>query len=756
MALLGVGVDEESFDLVRDLIKGRHPAALLDSNQPVSLGLRLERVAAESLDANCADNPAAASEQGITLFTSGSTGRPKGVVYSWDLIDWLIEDSVAQLAGGDRAARTVAFTSPAFSAGFLRVLVSMAGPSVEVISPKEYSASAILEQVRQKNIDQISLVPALIDHLFDECVKSGFRLERVHTAYVFGEKLTWERVAKARRIISKTGVVVARYATTEAPGGVLNYKISHDHPLGEGLVPLGTPVYASRVKLVPYGPEGAAHQIAIGEPLAIGYTDQQLTEERFIYGEDGSRWWLSGDLAEVDDEGVYHFRGRADDVIKRRGELVGPVEAEVAIRNIPGVADVAVVPTPFSEMDQHMVAHVVVESSHSLTPEQIMHKVFDQVGRSKAPDWLVRHEQLPRTSRGKIDRRAVEAKAFEKWLGAPTAPDSLLARGVVRIIHSVLGDAEIGYDTDLWSVGMDSLSALEIVVALEQMGFSGLEPSVLVEHQTPRALTRFLGSENPRRSSPVITFNKQGTEKPVFVFPGAGTTAATFYPLAQLIGSGHPLNVFESLQLPNSSSGQNPYQTQALTAARVIERTRPSGPVLLIGHCAGGALAYETGRLLEEKGFAVKLVMLNSLSAPPLAWYPMQQRLSLRATNLVRRFASAARIYRRALAERETVSDDRAIGESLVDKRKRAYAEAGNALIASSNRYRFGVPRFPVLVLTNSTRSASSPLRPAVPAKFDLISGSKRDQLHLGLIEEVAEKTTEFFFGEEGSPGRQT
>lgn len=752
MGLLWAGVDEASFESVRSAIRKRHTVTLLDGDQHTVQKVLLERLATEALG-DLGPAASASNDWGITLFTSGSTGLPKCVIYGWDLIDWLIDDSLVQLAGGDEAARTVAFTSPAFSAGFLRALVSMAGPSVEVINPKKSSASAILQQVRQKNIDQISLVPALIDHLFDECVKSGFRLERVHTAYVFGEKLTWERVAKARRIISKTGVVVARYATTEAPGGVLNYKINHDHPLGQGLVPLGTPVYASRVKLVPHGSEGGAQQIAIGEPLATGYTDQQLTEERFVYDEDGSRWWLSGDLAEVDDEGVYHFRGRADDVIKRRGELVGPVEAEMAIRGIPGVADVAVVPTPFSEMDQHMVAHVVVESDHSLTPEQIMRKVFDDVGRSKAPDWLVRHEQLPRTSRGKIDRRVVQAKAYEKWLSAPTTPDSRLARGVIRIVHAVLVDAEIGYDTDLWSVGMDSLSALEIVVALEQMGFSGLEPSVLVEHQTPRALTGLLSSENSRRSSPMTTFNKQGKEKPVFVFPGAGTTAATFYPLAKLFGDEHPLNVFEPRQLPQSSPQRNPHQTQAVTAARVIERTRPSGPVLLIGHCAGGALAYETGRLLHERGFAVKLVMLNSLSTPPLAWNPFRKRLSLRAKKLLGRFASAARVYRRALDERETTAEEPAIGESSIDKRKRAYAEMGNSLISRSNRYSYRVPRFPVLVLTNSTRSTSFSLRPAIPVRFVLISGGKQDQLQLGMVEEVAEKSIRFFFGDKDSMG---
>jgi acetyl-CoA synthetase len=138
-------------------------------------------------------------------------------------------------------------------------------------------------------------------------------------------------------------------------------------------------------------------------------------------------WYITGDLAARDEDGYYWFVGRADDVIKTAGHLIGPFEVESALMEHPAVAEAGVYGVPDAIAGNLVHAVVVlrpgVEPSTELTDDLIAHGRA-QLGAAVAPRSIMVADSLPRTRSGKILRRLLRARE----LGLPEGDTSTLER----------------------------------------------------------------------------------------------------------------------------------------------------------------------------------------------------------------------------------------------------------------------------------------------------------------------------------------
>ncbi|WP_435335661.1 acyl-CoA synthetase [Haloarchaeobius sp. TZWWS8] len=118
-------------------------------------------------------------------------------------------------------------------------------------------------------------------------------------------------------------------------------------------------------------------------------------------------WYLSGDLAHLDEDGYFWFEGRADDVILSAGYRIGPFEVESSLGEHPAVAEAAVVPKPHEERGNIVKAYVVLtddyEPSDSLVTE-IQDHVKNELSAHEYPREIEFVEELPKTVTGKIRR----------------------------------------------------------------------------------------------------------------------------------------------------------------------------------------------------------------------------------------------------------------------------------------------------------------------------------------------------------------
>jgi acetyl-CoA synthetase len=136
-------------------------------------------------------------------------------------------------------------------------------------------------------------------------------------------------------------------------------------------------------------------------------------------------WYLTGDLARRDQDGYFWFVGRADDVIKSSGHLIGPFEVESAFLEHPGVAEAAVIGKPDPVAGEIVKAFVSLKEGYAPNDAlrlELLGFARQRLGAAIAPKELAFLDQIPRTKSGKILRRLLKARE----LGLPEGDISTL------------------------------------------------------------------------------------------------------------------------------------------------------------------------------------------------------------------------------------------------------------------------------------------------------------------------------------------
>jgi acetyl-CoA synthetase len=139
-------------------------------------------------------------------------------------------------------------------------------------------------------------------------------------------------------------------------------------------------------------------------------------------------WYLSGDLARRDADGYYWFVGRADDVIKSAGHLIGPFEVESVLMEDPAVAEAGVIGVPDPLIGERVKAFVSLRTGFAPGEElraRLLGLARKRLGASIAPKEIGFVDSLPRTRSGKIMRRLLRARE----LGLPQGDTSMLEGG---------------------------------------------------------------------------------------------------------------------------------------------------------------------------------------------------------------------------------------------------------------------------------------------------------------------------------------
>lgn len=190
---------------------------------------------------------------------------------------------------------------------------------------------------------------------------------------------------------------------------------------------MGRPMPGVETGILERGADGRAavvdgHVRVLGSPSGVGelalrpgwpsmFRDYLGEPERYARAfADG--WYLTGDLAQTDADGYLWFVGRADDVIKSAGHLIGPFEVESALMEHPAVAEVGVIGKPDPLAGEIVKAFVTLKADHS--PSDALRRELIMFGRrrlgSVAPREVEFEEHLPHTRSGKVMRRLLKAR----------------------------------------------------------------------------------------------------------------------------------------------------------------------------------------------------------------------------------------------------------------------------------------------------------------------------------------------------------
>ena len=155
-----------------------------------------------------------------------------------------------------------------------------------------------------------------------------------------------------------------------------------------------------------------------------GYLHEEERYRKCFAGD----WYLTGDLAKRDADGYFWFVGRADDVIKSSGHLIGPFEVESALMEHPAVAEAGVIGKPDPMALEIVKAFVCAEAGF-----EARRRCGANCSASRASGSARRSRRrkstfcrgLPKTRSGKIMRRLLKARE----LGLPEGDTSTLESG---------------------------------------------------------------------------------------------------------------------------------------------------------------------------------------------------------------------------------------------------------------------------------------------------------------------------------------
>nr|WP_256666796.1 non-ribosomal peptide synthetase [Nocardia cyriacigeorgica] len=396
------------------------------------------------------------------IFTSGSTGRPKGVAVPHHAIVnrlvWMQEQY--PLTAGDTVVQKTPATFDVSVWEFFWPL--QVGARLVVARPDGHRDPVYLDRlIREQRITVAHFVPSMLAVFLETASSAALRL-----LFASGEALPAATAQRAREL---TGAAVHNlYGPTEAAVDVTFHEVTDDDLVS---VPIGRPVFNtallvldSRLRRVPPGVAGELY--LSGAQLASGYVARpDLTSERFVanpFGAPGERMYRTGDLVRRRLDGEVEYLGRTDFQVKLRGLRIELGEIENALTDLDAVRRAVVVVRSDARLGDQLVAYVV--TAGEVDTETIRAELAAELPAYMVPAAFVVLDELPLTSSGKLDRRALPAPAFTAAAFREPAPG--LEQTVATLVGDLLGLDRVGADDDFFALGGNSLIATRLAARL--------------------------------------------------------------------------------------------------------------------------------------------------------------------------------------------------------------------------------------------------------------------------------------------------
>ncbi|KAH9487375.1 putative NRPS-like protein biosynthetic cluster [Psilocybe cubensis] len=631
---------------------------------------------------------ASTDETVAIMLTSGSTGNSKGVVLPHSVLLSAVRgktqkhgtresDSFLNWINFDHVANVTETHLHAIWAGASQY---QASPSSIIRKPRNlldwcskykithtFSPNFLLAQICR----DASLSSASLDLSALRVLITGGEANPVTTAVEFSDII--ERFGSSRTTVR------AAFGMTETGAGI----IYNNLPIRPAVADYGTLTYLSigtshdggRVRIMDPQtslpcPPGAIGQLQMSGPSIFSqyYANETATNDSFT--SDG--WFVTGDLALVDDDGNVHMLGRHKDVINVNGVKHPNVDIEhyIADSNISGVESSLVFvcalrlegadTETYTVFYQHTDVAIEEATLNSLTDDQL-ENVLNTSQRirnvcaafcSQAPHVVL---PLPRvffvkTALGKVSRIAL-AKAYgegkfnviEKFIGeasarrqqarassnAPRSPlEQVVCEGVSVIFEIDL--ASIDLSLNIFDMGASSMHLIRLKTFLQDhFGIVNIPTIELLQRPVVSDIAAYVqelvnkGNDHQASYNPLLCFNPQGSKPPLYlVHPGVGEVLI-FINLARVLNDDRPVYTLRARGFEAGETPPSSMQEMVDIYTDAILKNNPTGPYYIAGYSFGAGIAFEIGKLLEKKGKVVP--WLGVLNLPPFIQFRVKE-----------------------------------------------------------------------------------------------------------------------------------
>jgi acetyl-CoA synthetase len=413
-------------------LRGRLPALkhvlLADAPEDVSADvLSLPKLMAAASEA-FAIPPTDPEDMSVLHFTSGTTGMPKGAVHVHNavLTHYATGKYVLDLHPGDVFWCTA---DPGWVTGTsYGIFAPLLHGVTNLVDEADFDAERWYRLLQDQRVTVWYTAPTAIRRLMriPGEPRTQYDLSALRLVHSVGEPLNPEAVVWGSGAL---GLPIHDNWWQTETGGIMvaNFAALDIRPGSMGKPLPG--IEAAIVKRVDGKIEVVATPDTEGElALKPGWPsmfraylhDEERYKKCFVGG-----WYLSGDLAKRDADGYFWFVGRADDIIKTSGHMVGPFEVESALMEHPAVAEAGVIGRPDPLIGELVKAFVTLKAGHEASEAlqlELIGFARKRLGPAVAPKEIAFVASLPKTRSGKIMRRLLKARE----LGLPEGDLSTL------------------------------------------------------------------------------------------------------------------------------------------------------------------------------------------------------------------------------------------------------------------------------------------------------------------------------------------
>lgn len=340
----------------------------------------------------------------LIAFTSGTTGEPKGCIHFHRDI----------LAPADSFARHLLAPQPddifmtsapiAFTFGLGATLIFPFRFGASAVTLEQATPPALLDAIEAHRVSMLWTAPTAYKTILGQI--DGRDIASLRTCVSAGEHLpraVWEawRDKTGLAIVDGIGATEMMHIFISASGGdirpgatgkaVPGYRAC---VLDDAGAPLPTPATG---RLAVQGPTGCRY---LADPRQANYVS--------------NGWNITGDTYRQDEEGYFWYLARSDDMIVSSGYNIGAPEVENALLSHPAVAECAVIGVPCPERGQKVKAFVVLAANQdgdAALTKALQDHVKAAIAPYKYPREIAYRDSLPKTSTGKLQRRALRERS---------------------------------------------------------------------------------------------------------------------------------------------------------------------------------------------------------------------------------------------------------------------------------------------------------------------------------------------------------
>lgn len=334
----------------------------------------------------------------IICYTSGTTGNPKGAVLTQKNMFYNALNNITALDITSQD-RTIVLL-PLFHIGGIGLF---AFPTLfvggTIVIAHKFHPGKVLNMIETNRVTIVMGVPVMHQEVINHPAFEHTDLSSVRLFYSGGAPCPTQLI---QRYMAKGFTFGQGFGLTETSPSV--FMLSVDDARRK-IGSVGKPVLFCDIKIVneigdSVQANEVGHLLVRGNNVFKEYWNlEDETKEAFRDG-----WFITGDLASMDEEGFVYVAGRQKEMIISGGENIYPLEIEKVILSIEDVHETAVVGMEDQKWGEVPVAFVVLKGNSTVTKEQILAHCKKHLGKYKIPKMIQFTNELPRNSTGKIQK----------------------------------------------------------------------------------------------------------------------------------------------------------------------------------------------------------------------------------------------------------------------------------------------------------------------------------------------------------------